>query len=500
MTSHHLEIEAKYDVAAGQQLPDLVGTAGVRTVVTKPEIVLTASYFDTTTHALSAAGATLRRRTGGDDDGWHLKLKVADGERLEVHRPLGRSQTPPATLTALVRALVGPAELVAVAALSTRRTVHTLLDDEGRALAELADDTVTGERFDAELPAVTWREAEIELVDGDRDLLAALGAAIQAAGIAPASSSSKVGRVLQVPAAPPAPGAAPVSRKASAAEVLDGGLRHSARAVLTADPLLRVDRGGAPERMRSAVRRLRAALAVRRQVAPEQATDRLRSELAWLETVMAGLVDIEGAHRRIRAALAGEPKELLLGPVARRTDRELAAARKAALVTIREVLDSDRYLRLMGGVQGLVDATALPAVDGRARDALPALAERAVRRVVRRLGQLRRAQSVGERRWQLVGCRRAVERARYAELLSPGRGSGRDSTLELLEEIAGVLAEADLGLQTQGVLRTVAVQAQLAGENAFTFGRLHGMEELHAADLKRQLSVLRKALKRAAAG
>ena len=64
--------------------------------MTKPEIVLTATYFDTPSHSLSAAGATLRRRTGGDDDGWHLKLKVADGERLEVHRPLGRSQSPPA--------------------------------------------------------------------------------------------------------------------------------------------------------------------------------------------------------------------------------------------------------------------------------------------------------------------------------------------------------------------------------------------------------------------
>ena len=76
--------------------------------------------------------------------------------------------------------------------------------------------------------------------------------------------------------------------------------------------------------------------------------------------------------------------------------------------------------------------------------------------------------------------------------------SGSDSTSALLDEIAGVLAEADLGLQTQGVLRGLAVQAQLAGENGFTFGRLHGLEELHAADLKRRLAALRKALKRAA--
>ena len=70
-------------------------------------MVLTATYFDTPSHSLSAAGATLRRRTGGEDDGWHLKLSVADGERLEVHRPLGKAQTPPVALTSLVRAFLG---------------------------------------------------------------------------------------------------------------------------------------------------------------------------------------------------------------------------------------------------------------------------------------------------------------------------------------------------------------------------------------------------------
>ena len=228
----HLEIESKYDVADAQPLPDLVGVGGIKTVEATPEMVLTATYFDTPEHALSSSGATLRRRTGGEDDGWHLKLSVADGERLEVHRPLGRGQTPPAALTSLVRAFAGSNDLAAVATLTTRRTVHRLLDAEGRALAELADDTVTGERLDQDLPDVRWREVEIELLEGDRELMAGLAAAMRDAGVAPAGSASKVGRVLHAPAAAEAPGSASPGRRVSAAVVLDGGLRHAAHVLL----------------------------------------------------------------------------------------------------------------------------------------------------------------------------------------------------------------------------------------------------------------------------
>ena len=79
----------------------------------------------------------------------------------------------------------------------------------------------------------------------------------------------------------------------------------------------------------------------------------------------------------------------------------------------------------------------------------------------------------------------------------PGRGPGPGTISELLDDIAAVLAEMELGLHTQTVLRGLAVQAHAAGENAFTFGRLHGVEDLRAAQLGGRLNALRKALKRA---
>ena len=248
--------------------------------------------------------------------------------------------------------------------------------------------------------------------------MAALAATMRAAGVSPAGSSSKVGRVLAGPAgdaaAKPAAGRTPPARCSTAAS---GTLRT------TCSPLTRCcgSTGRRRERMRAAVQRLRAALALRQQVAAEERHGGAASRAGWLDTTVASLDDADRTHERIRAALARESKDLLLGPVSRRTDRELAATRKAALAAVRAMLDSERYLGVMQTVRGMTGSIPLPPVDGRAGDVLPELADRAASRAQRRLGQLRRAQSDGERRWQLVGARRAVERARYAELLVPGR-------------------------------------------------------------------------------
>jgi inorganic triphosphatase YgiF len=493
----HLEIEAKYDVAEGQPIPELVGIGGVDAVVTQDEMVLTATYFDTADHALAAAGATLRRRTGGSDDGWHLKLPLADGERLEVHRPLGRGQTPPAALTGLVRGFVRSDRLEAVATLVNRRTVHLLSDSDGGVLAELADDFDTGERHDIEGPAVTWRELEIELVDGDRAILAALDAAVRAADVQPASSASKVSRVLGASRARLAH-APTVRRKTPVGEVLGAGLRAVVLELQAADPLVRLDRPDAPSRMRTAIQRLRAALALQRQVMPDDATTAIRSELAWLDGVVAALEELDTARDRIRTELAVQPRDLVLGPVTRRIDRELVAARRTALAAVREAMDSARYLDLLDSAVQL--PSHLPTDGAAARrsgEVLPDLADRALRRAERRLAQLARAPSEDERRRQQRAARRAVQRARYATQLNPRLASEIQRMVEdTLDELSAVLARLEVSSRTKELLRGLGVQAHDAGENAFTFGLLHGLESARGDRLVGETKTLRKQLRR----
>jgi len=499
----HLEIEAKYDLADGQALPDLTTVDGIDAVVAHSELVLTAIYFDTLTHSLATAGATLRRRTGGTDDGWHLKLPLADGERLEVHRDLGRAQTPPPTLTALVRAIVRSDKLEAVATLVNRRTVLHLLGSDGTVLAELADDSVTGERHDVQAATLTWRELEIELVDGDRALLADLDAAVRAGGIRPAGGPSKAGRVLG--SAPPVgrSGRSGTRRKRPVEEVHLAGLRSAVQDVLSVDPLLRLDRPGAASLLHASVRRLRAAVALQAQVAGDEATASIRTELAWLESLVAGVHGVEAARTRVREALAGQPKELVLGPVGRRADRELAATRRTALALVREALDSPRYLDLLEAVSGLTMAAATeptgPTVPslGRAGDVLPDLADWAVRRAERRLAELGRVGSSDDAlASQVRGAHRAVERALYAEGLSTGDGPGPGRMAVMLEGTDILLTELDVCIQVRDVLRSAAVAAHGAGENGFTFGLLHGLEQMHITVLLRRLDKLRKQMRR----
>src|SRR3954454_17819911 len=197
----HLEIERKFEVDESFVLPGLAGLPGVAEVREPVEHVLEAAYYDTADLRLARARVTLRRRTGGADAGWHVKLPAAAGARRELHSPVGRAaKTPPKAVLQPVLGVVRRAPTGQVAILRTRRLVTELADGAGRVLAELADDHVTGTALPArpgEVTVVTaWREVEVELVDGDEELLAAVAAALISAGARPASAPSKLSRVL----------------------------------------------------------------------------------------------------------------------------------------------------------------------------------------------------------------------------------------------------------------------------------------------------------------
>src|ERR1035437_5404381 len=124
------EVERKFDADPGALLPDLSGAAAA--VSEAVESQLDATYFDTADTSLARYHVTLRRRTGGDDAGWHLKLPAGLDLRPEVPRALGRApRKVPVALAAEVRALVRDRPLVPIAVLRIERR---LLDGDGNTL------------------------------------------------------------------------------------------------------------------------------------------------------------------------------------------------------------------------------------------------------------------------------------------------------------------------------------------------------------------------------
>ena len=170
-----IETERKYDVDTGFVLPDLTGAGGSASMAPPDVQRLEATYFDTDDLRLIGAHITLRRRTGGDDAGWHIKLPVGGDTRREVHFPLG---PPGRVVPGRDRRRGRPAGRAGRPCARSpgwrpAGPCGACSSESGEVLAEVADDQVTGSRPDPADPETwrlqdTWREVEVELKSGTR--------------------------------------------------------------------------------------------------------------------------------------------------------------------------------------------------------------------------------------------------------------------------------------------------------------------------------------------
>jgi inorganic triphosphatase YgiF len=194
--TEHLEIEQKFDVDTGFERPSFGGLDGVSA---DPPVLylLSATYYDTADGRLAASKITLRRRTGGTDEGWHLKLPAGAGARREIHAPLDASESEvPGELASRVAEVTGGLPMSPIAILETARTVVTLRGEDGQVAAEVADDLVTARRLPERGEPLRWREIEVEVPAADPPLQRAAAGTLLAAGARPAGHGSKLARVL----------------------------------------------------------------------------------------------------------------------------------------------------------------------------------------------------------------------------------------------------------------------------------------------------------------
>jgi CHAD domain-containing protein len=510
----HLEVERKFDVPPEFTLPDLRGLDGVAAVDGPEERQLEAVYHDTADLRLARAAVTMRRRTGGPDAGWHVKLPEAAGARRELHSPLGRTvKAPPKAVQAPVRGIVRDAAVGQVATLSTRRVVTLLRDADGRVLAEVADDTVTGTAL-AQTPAEpatvqVWRELEVELVHGDEPLLAAVGERLVAAGARPSPSPSKLARVLsQRLAAGNGSGtgarsalalgnakkagkkaAKKVARKArgggegpSAGDVVVAAVAAQIHALQDADLMVRTDQPDGVHQLRVACRRLRSILAAYRPVLVREATDDLRAELQWLGRALSPARDAEVAIEHLRQLVAAQPVELVLGPVAARLQQTEIKDHQQGTADAERTLGSERYFALRDRLDALVaDPPLTPDAGQPADPVLRAVLARSTRRLRRAVHAARDLVDDAHHDEALHAVRKAGKRVRYtAEVAAPVLGSPVTELVETTKDLQDLLGERQDTVVTREQCRQLGLAAFAAGENAWTYGRLEALEEARA--------------------
>ncbi|MEV0380626.1 CYTH and CHAD domain-containing protein [Nonomuraea sp. NPDC050643] len=464
-----IEIEDKFDVPADYTIPDLSGLAGV---VGPKSYQLVALYFDTPDLRLAARGVTLRRRRGGSDPGWHLKLPKAKGVRQEITHPLTRStKAVPEELAELVRAYTRGVGLQPVAELDTRRSVTILLDGESR-LVEIADDRVKGTAYGAEPTVVRWREVEAELLeDGTQALLAKVGKRLRKAGAVPSAATSKLAKLLE-----PAPLPTADTEQGSAGEVVVDYLAGQVRALLSQDPRVRRAEEDAVHQMRVAARRMRSALKAFKTVVVD--TEAIQEELRWLGTVLGEARDLEVIRARFAKELASLAPELVTGPILTRLGSDLYEREQEAYVRIKETLSGERYYLLLNALDELIAAPNLGKAAAKpAQEKLRDIAGVNWNRVTKAYDHAQAIEDLERREIAMHDVRKAAKRARYtAEALQPAIGGGMGKLAKLAEDVQEVLGTHQDGVVAQETLAKEAESARQAGEDTFTYGLLIGIE------------------------
>lgn len=491
MADSKREVERKYEATPETRLPDLTRAAGVSAVVHRGLRELDAVYYDTEDLRLAAGSLTLRRRTGGDDAGWHLKIPVSADVRDEIRAPL--TDTLPPALAALLRSRVRDTPVIPVVRILSARDVHHLLDEDGELLAELSVDEVLAERLTEEGHGATsaWTEMEVELADDvDPSFLDTVERRLRKAGVQPSAAPSKLSRAL----AETAPDKHRRTKKEkplprTAGDHVLAYLRRQVAALVELDPAVRRDLPDSVHLMRVATRRLRSALRTYRAILDRTATDPLRDELKWLAAELGAERDREVLDARLRAHVAALPDTLLLGPVSARLQLTSEARRTVSRQRVLSALDGERYLALLDSLDALLAEPPLrPAAKRAPRDTLADAVLKDYGRLATRVAHALEQPPGEQRDTAMHEARKAAKRVRYAaEAARPALGKPAKRFAKRMKSVQSVLGDHQDSVVARDALRTLAVQAHGAGESAFTWGLLYGREEAAAEAREREL-------------
>jgi CHAD domain-containing protein len=488
-TSLYLEVERKFDVGESTSSPSFAGIADILRVEQLPTQTLDAVYYDTPARDLASNRITLRRRTGGDDAGWHLKLPAGPDARTEVRAPLGTANGSeedshddvPGELLDVVLAIVRDRPVAPVARITTTRQVHQLYNGDDAALAEFCDDQVTASRVAApDAPEVEqrWREWELELTQpaANTELLDKLSDRLLGAGATPAGHGSKLARVL---------GTTPKDLAAHTADPLHRAVAEQLDELLVWDRAVRAEADDAVHQMRVTTRKIRSLL----QASPDSFglsdDTSILDELRELANVLGEARDAEVLAERYRGALDKLPPKLARGPIRGRLIDGAEERYRAGLRHSLAAMRSPRYFRLLDALEAVV-ATTPPTDKGSGPVAVAAAGKK-----VRKAAKAARRAADEDLDEALHRIRKRAKRLRYT-----ASAAGAKTVSKRAKRVQSLLGDHQDCVVSREHLKEQADAANTANEDAFTYGLLHQQDSDLARERRQQLEpALRKLFK-----
>ena len=483
--SRYLEVERKFEVVESTVSPSFEGLSSVSRAERSSSQQLDAVYFDTPGHDLAVHQVTLRRRTGGNDAGWHLKLPAGPDARTEVRAPLGNASDAdaiPEELLDVVLAIVRDRPVRPVARITTSRTVDVLYGHDGLPLAEFCDDQVTAQAGpDGE--EQRWREWELELAEGaDRDLLDRLTNRLLDAGAMPAGHGSKLARVLESAGEPEQEEVAP------ATDPVHRAVAEQVEQLLVWDRAVRADVYDSVHQMRVTTRKIRSLLQASEGAFGISDDAWILDELRQLAAVLGVARDAEVLAERYEQTLDELPAELVRGPIRERlvdgAKNHYASGLRRSLIAMR----SQRYFRLLDALEGLVAAEPPAAPPG--EEPVQLTIDAAYKRI-RKAAKAAAEAADADRDEALHRIRKGAKRLRYT-----AAATGADKVSDRAKTIQSLLGDHQDSVVSRTHLSQQAEAANAAGEDTFTYGLLYQREDDLARRSREQLDDALKKLDR----
>jgi CHAD domain-containing protein len=470
------EQEDKFEVDSDWVLPQLTELVPDGGRLDQETRKLDNTYFDTPGAGLRLFGITLRRRVGGSETGW--QLKVPNGTARTELQSGSRAKTLPPALGKGVEGLLAGENLDPVATIVTTRTAYRLLNSDDELVLEIADDQVESGPPDGESMLHSWREVEVELGPAGKNKdLKRVSKLLQAAGATPSTSRTKLDRALG-PTLPD--GQSPAAKAGTVGGLVAAYIATQCEILASNDVGMRTDMP-AIHKTRVAVRRLRSTLRIFAKIVKTSPAEELDQELSWYADALGEVRDWDIMSSRLIKQVAELPPDQVRGPIEAEISKKLAAERQEALDQLNEAMRTPRYMHLVQLVRAWRTGPPLTRAAGKKAKSAVKYVERAKRRADKRL---RKADDDIE---QLHRARKAMKRARYAAELVEPADSGMKAIERDAEELQTVLGEHQHAVTAAKFLAEISSADGLAEGSGFTYGVLMAQELQRAAQIRASL-------------